>query len=353
VAQAERAAPTIHGYIWEQPEILSSIIEKRDALAAPFAELYDRTRPDRLYLIASGSSLNAAAAAAPLIEEALGIEATPAPPSNMPPIRGQRPLVVVVTQEGRSTNILAAMERLSGRPMAVVVSREDSPAGLRCPVRVPLACGDELVGPKTKGYAATVLTLYLLALSRAPQANAWLEPLKAAAALLPDNIRAAESWLERAAPELKRMRKCAVVGKGAAAIAAREGALKLQETIHVAAAAYDFEEFLHGPACALDADYAGLYLLPDETDPDAARVRGMIEWHRRIGAPVFAAGGWQPLRDGLGCAARMTGAWHADIFARMLPCQMAAAKIPAMLGIQDEKMLDFTRMDAELGIKAK
>ncbi|MDR1438911.1 MAG: SIS domain-containing protein [Clostridiales bacterium] len=347
--------PTIYSYIWEQPKILGKILEGRDGLAAPFAELCGRVVPDRLYLVASGSSLNAAAVAAPFMEDALGIEVTPAPPSSLPAIRGERPLVVCVSQEGRSTNILAAMERLSGFPMAVVTSAADSPAAARCPCAVRLACGEEKVGPKTKGYTATVLTLYMMALSRAPRerAEARLAALRDAAGRLEGNIRAAEAWLERAAPALARMRKCAVVGKQGAALAAREGALKLQETLHVAATAFDFEEFLHGPACALDADYAGLYILPGESDPDAERVRAMIEWHRQIGAPVFTAGGWQPLAGGLGCGLGMTGDWSADVFALMLPFQLAAAKIPALLGIQDEQMREFQCMDAALGIKAK
>ena len=59
--------------IHEQPKVLKRTIEGRKELAASFSDEFSAGSHDCIYLVASGTSRNASLAAAPFMEEMLGI----------------------------------------------------------------------------------------------------------------------------------------------------------------------------------------------------------------------------------------------------------------------------------------
>jgi glucosamine 6-phosphate synthetase-like amidotransferase/phosphosugar isomerase protein len=339
---------TILDYIHEQPSCLARIWRRRSEIAGDFARLCYEVKPDRLHLVASGSSLNAARVAAPFMEEVMGVEATPVAPSMLRVLRGQRPLVVAISQEGRSTNVIRAVRGLSEVPVIALTSSESAPLAGICGGVIPLECGAECVGPKTKGYTSTIFTLCMAAL--AASRNGEID-MSAMPLIMEKNISLAEAWLDRNKEALSRMAKCALVGKLDGHLSMFEGALKMQETLRIPAVSHDFEEFLHGPSCAIDSDFAGLYVLPSESDEDALRVEKMAQMHSQSSDLVFTVGERSCLSGGRSLELDIGGDWCGGPFAWILPCQLIAARIPAMLGIQDEEMLRFREFDSELGIK--
>ena len=60
---------TMYDYIFEQPEALRRVFEYREEDGQTFVKQYSKGKPKRVYLIGSGSSLNAAKAAAPVMEK--------------------------------------------------------------------------------------------------------------------------------------------------------------------------------------------------------------------------------------------------------------------------------------------
>ncbi|NCC08594.1 MAG: SIS domain-containing protein [Clostridia bacterium] len=129
------------------------------------------------------------------------------------------------------------------------------------------------------------------------------------------------------------IKKCCIIGKNVSSHAAAEGALKLDETMLIPACGYEFEEFLHGPACTIDNEMAGIYFIPDESDNDRDRMLKLAAFHKMLCNDVYTFGG-----DGCDCNLKLT-AWYADAFSYILPCQMMAAECPPEAGHKQFKYL--------------
>ncbi len=348
-------------YIYEQPAVIRAAIQTSDALVNDFCADFSNHMPDRLYLIASGTSCNACKAAQGFMEDVLGIEVTVAPPSRLPVIHGERPLIALVSQGGNSTNILSAQKALSGhRCIAVTANTKGALAagGLPCQI---IPCGDENVGPKTKGYTATIVTLYLMALHAAKRVRkitadhfeARMADLLRMCSQMQTDLGLAENWIRANKEGLMTLGACLVVGKGNSAAVALEGSLKITETVLVPAMPFDFEEFLHGPACAMGENVAGFYLLPDDQDPDYARFLKVVEVHRKISPGVYTIGRSGQLKDARDCVLLPSRSRDTDPFELVLPFQLLGALLPKMLGIVDKGMDFFKQLDKALSIKVE
>jgi glucosamine 6-phosphate synthetase-like amidotransferase/phosphosugar isomerase protein len=345
---------TMYDYILEQPAVLRDILNNRADYARDFVDYTAAVKPDRIYLIASGSSYNAALQSARFMEYLLGIDVIAAAPSFLPEIRG-KPLLIFISQGGGSTNTAAAFEQLTAWPCMSMTGKEKSRLKELCPRHVLIPCGEETAGPKTKGYTGTILSLYILALEAAKGAAGPAEDCLKVLARVPEdmaeNIGAVERWFDKNKGDLQRMGGCAVVGKNSAGLAAREGALKLQETMLIPAAGYEFEEFLHGPVCALDERQGGIYLMPAAEDPDYQRMAGLVEFHRQISPLAYTLGGSGDSGDLRDCALKTSGRWYTEVFEDILACQMMGAKLPDLMGVGDKGMRRFKLLDGLLTMK--
>lgn len=351
---------TMLDYIQEQPRLFQNLLRTRQSIAIPFCEVFCKAVPDELYLIASGTSLNAAAAAAPFMEEVLGCRVTVTPPSRLGKCWGRKPMEIFISQGGQSTNIVAAIEQSACRLQLAITANPQGRVNSLCGNAMELPCGPETVGPKTKGYTVTILTLYLSALEAAFRAGRlsagtyddYMEGLQVMADQSEENIRRTLAWLEQNTPSLRGMRTVYLTGKRQSGIVAREGALKLMETLMIPAAAFDFEESLHGPSCVLGQGVAGFYLLPPPYDPDGERMCRVVEYHRTRCPAVYTAG-LQESGDPRDCMVQGTGLWYTQPFEQILPFQAISAVIPQQLGIEGAGMRQFWELDAFLEIKHK
>ena len=143
-----------------------------------------------------------------------------------------------------------------------------------------------------------------------------------------------------------------LVGKGQALRIAQEGALKMQETLLIPTAAFDFEEFLHGPTSSIKPEVAGFYLLPPEGDPDRRRMLDLMAYHRSVCPHVYTLGQGTPA-DGRDCGLQVTGQWYTQPFEYILPMQVISAAVPAELGIENASFATFHKLDLLLNIKFK
>lgn len=266
----------MYEYYQSQPACLKHIFDDRKWLTENFVDFYVKHRPDRIYMIGSGSSLNACKAAQAFLEHILGVEVTVAAPSNPPIISGETPLIMVVSQGGRSSNTIAylAEQHAKGYLTASFTAGLDVPIAKMADIATDIGVGDEKVGPKTIGYTGTVLCLYLAALEAALASSALTDEAYAhETALLKetieygeDNLKRCETFYKRHAAALKTATHFLFVGKGCAAAVGAEDALKVLETLCYPSSGYEFEEYLHGPACCTDERTALFLFYSDDVD---------------------------------------------------------------------------------------
>ena len=117
-------------------------------------------------------------------------------------------------------------------------------------------------------------------------------------------------------------------------------------------AAFDFEEFLHGPTSSIKPDVAGFYLVPPEGDPDRRRMLDLMAYHRSVCPHVYTLGG-PDAADPRDCTLQVTDQWYTQPFEYILPMQVVSAAVPAELGIENASFATFHKLDMLLNIKFK
>lgn len=351
---------TMFDYILEQPEALQRVFDNRKEDAEVFIKLFRENRPSRIFLIGSGSSLNAAKAAAPVMESLLKIEVTPVASSAIPIFYDSHSFLIFISQGGNSTNTIAAIKSLASYPHMALTGSES------CTVNditdhVLIRCGEEKAGPKTKGYVSTIFALTCAALEAAKvlgsissnEYESKVSEFKMAVSRMSDNIQLAITWLRNNIEEMKKIEKCVVIGKHIGQAGALESALKLQETMLIPATGYEYEEFLHGADMAIDEKMAGLYLLPEQSDPDHERFVALINYHRTKCPFVYTVGGGEDLNTVRDLSIGTYDKESSKILSWCLPSQLMGAKIPSLIGKEGKGTLIFRELDAAVSIKAK
>ena len=180
---------------------------------------------------------------------------------------------VLVSQSGRSTELLELMERLDGAPTIVVSAFADSPLAQAADVWLPLG-PERDTAVSTLGYTATLQTLGLLTDALLGRESTW-EP-------------AAVPSLD--AEAFSRVQVLDAVGAGPAAGSAGETALLAREALMLPAAAYETRQYLHGPLESVTEGY-GVILFGSERE---RRLAGTLEGY---GATVALIEDPDPIRQ--------------------------------------------------------
>jgi len=264
----------IDTYIREQPGLLASLPAAITGAIAALPSL--AVQPERLVLIGTGSSMNALVAAATALEQATGALVTFKEPEaflHLPPRPSAAPtLVIAVSQSGRSTSTVEAVRRsvTLGFPTLVVVGEDGSPIAATGADIVLMPIGEELAGPKTKGYTASVLTLLAIAakLGGAPLDTAGLEGDLTKA--LSQSDAAAQVLLQTyGIPDYIQ-----VAGQHGHVGSALEASLKIAEITGVPTAGFDIEEALHGHVYGTTDRSLVLVIARDATEAKVAENLG-------------------------------------------------------------------------------
>lgn len=246
-------------YIKEQPEVWKNILNNRNEIFSPMKALSEK-KIKRIVIIGSGSSYNAGDMAASFFTEQLGIESyaiVPTRISKLPELLcPDETIIFAASQTGRSTSTLGAVKKFkeNGFETVAVTAVEDCPLVRECDYYQPIVCGEETVGPKTKGQTATILTLYIavmtLCLSNGmlneSKSNEIFENLKRSFEFAEGNILKSCEFVKQHCSMLAEKESFTLIADGVGYPAIKEGALKILETLCVPAVAYEFEEYLHG-----------------------------------------------------------------------------------------------------------
>ncbi len=267
---------TMYQYVYETREAALHIVDNSAKLCEKFAAQFAAKKYQRILLTASGTSNNSCITAKYFMEKMLGIPCVISTSYDFAHYETifypETDLVVAVTQEGESTNTIDAIERANAMGMDTYVVTEDldNTCTQIAGGKVTIDCGREFMGPKTKGYTCTVLTLYIMAVEAAKASGrideAQYQDIMARMRKTVDNIdnvaHAADAWFEENKEDLQPCEKCYVLGYGANYGTAIEGALKSLETVRYTFFSFSVEEFLHGPLASVKPDVYTIMLMP-------------------------------------------------------------------------------------------
>ncbi len=239
------SAINIQTFIQEQPKVLRRVLDEIPTVVGKFSGILD---VDALYLVGSGTSLNALLAVEPVFSERTGCTVQVQGPlsflNRAKGTKGKSSAAIILSQTGTSTTTIEAVKHALrlGMRTVTLTAEEKSPIVPASSNVLVIPAGPEPVGPKTKGYAASVLTLLLLALGE--EANHLnFSPFLAGYAALIEESREKVRLL---AADSREADYFLIMGQGRHYATALEGSLKITEMSGVPSAGFDTEEAFHG-----------------------------------------------------------------------------------------------------------
>lgn len=245
----------------EAKEAPQRIAEQLAANAATVEQVVAQIRkraPKFVYMVGRGSSDHAGVFAKYLIEVEIGLPVAAAAPSIASvynkSLQLTDALVLVISQSGRSPDILAQVEmaKRSGAMVVALVNDTSSPLAEQAHYVLPLHVGAEKAVAATKSYLATLSAILQLVAQWSGNAA-----LQQAVLNLPQQLQqAVEAKQQLSSSALEKVVHLVVLGRGLGYAISREIALKLKEVCGIHAEAFSSAEFLHGPVTLVKNQFA-------------------------------------------------------------------------------------------------
>jgi len=243
-------------------------LQENSALYQTIALQIRQFDPAFVYIVGRGTSDHAGVFARYLIEVELGVVVAAAAPSVASlfarQVRLQRALVLLISQSGRSEDLLAQARaaKQSGALVVALVNDISSPLAALADHAIPLLAGPEKAVAATKSYLCTLSALLSLVAHWKQD-----EQLLAALQQLPQQLQQVLNQpVQLQAEQVQALRHCVVLGRAFGYAIAREMALKIKEVCGIQAEAFSSAEFLHGPISLLNQPLTLLDVdLSDET----------------------------------------------------------------------------------------
>lgn len=326
-------------YIREQATILSGLASAVADTLARCPAL--QQTPQRIVLLGTGSSMNALLAAAEALETATGATVVAKEPEaflRLPPkMNRQATLVLAASQSGMSIQTIEAVSLAvkSGFPTLVITGDGNSLITKTGADVLVMPIGEETVGPKTKGYSATVLSAFAVA----AKFRGWHLDLTSLAGPLTLTIETGLAAAQTLLNTFGVPDYILVAGQGQHLGSALETGLKIAEISGVPTASFDTEEALHGHCYGTTKQSLVLVIAQTETE---ARVAA------NLGEALAELGPRLALLNLSGHATRFDLAvswpiapgydWLAAIWAP-IPLQWYGCELAKARGIDPDKMI--------------
>jgi len=263
--------------IFEQPRVIADCLAgrpDREGGRVVLPELEAVPAPERLFIVACGTSYHAGLWGMYLMEQWAGIPTRVEIASELryrEPILGPGDTVLAISQSGETADTLAGVQLAKARGARVIglCNVVGSSLAREADVVLYTQAGPEISVASTKAMCSqlTLLTLMALAFGAAkgvlpPEAALCLADLEHLPAALDDALPA----MRRRARELCRVYAEAgsflYLGRGLNFPLALEGALKLKEISYIHAEGYAAGEMKHGPIALIDPKFPTFALAP-------------------------------------------------------------------------------------------
>lgn len=242
----------------QTPAVIEKQLVLNENKAKSIGEKLRAFNPKMVMIIGRGSSDHAGVFGKYLIEIETGVPTFAAAPS-VASVYGKelklaQALVIVISQSGRSPDILAQAEmaKKAGAYCIALVNDETSPLVDIVDDVLPLIAGVEVSVAATKSYLATLSALLQMTAY-------WAENQELINALntLPSALQSMiDSEVQLTPSSLDGVKSMVVLGRGLGYAVSKEMALKLKEVSSIHAEAFSSAEFLHGPVTLVEQGLA-------------------------------------------------------------------------------------------------
>ncbi|MBO4684100.1 MAG: glutamine--fructose-6-phosphate transaminase (isomerizing), partial [Desulfovibrio sp.] len=291
--------------IFEQPRVVADGLAGRVARGSGevrLPELDALPVPERLHVVACGTSYHAGLWGRYLIEQWAGIPVQVEIASEFryreKLLLGPRDMVLVISQSGETADTLAALRiaKEQGVPLLGLCNVVGSSIAREADSVVFTQAGPEISVASTKAMCSQMLMLALMALSWSARKGTTDEAFRAG---IVDGLLGLPKMLEEALPgmhararELSRKYSGAknffYLGRGHCFPLALEGALKLKELSYIHAEGYASGEMKHGPIALIDRSFPTFAIaLDDDLLPKIKS--NMVEIQARQGRVIALA----------------------------------------------------------------
>ena len=269
--------------IREQPEVWERIA--RSDAATQLARAFE----GEIILIGSGSSLFAAQLGAiALRRRGMSAHALAASEARGDNRAYQERTIVAISQSGRSTDIMTALDVLHPKRTIALTNSSESPLAQRADLTIDVLAGPEHAIPASKSVSSTIAILLsaasLLGGDRTRDPEILIRTAQTIATWL---AGAGVEAVVRAAVAIAARHDVMVLGTDYGAPIAREAALKFKEATYLHAEGFEAGEFRHGSAAMVDTSSVVLGIM----DHDAVEIVGQpLREAHRTGALRYAIG---------------------------------------------------------------
>jgi glucosamine--fructose-6-phosphate aminotransferase (isomerizing) len=257
---------SLHSEIFEQPQILESLLADQRASIGRIASAIRAYTPNYVFLAARGTSDNAGRYANYLWGSMNRLPVALATPSlftlyGRPPVlRGA--LVVGISQSGQSPDIVGVLEegRRQGCLTLAITNATQSPLAHAADHVLDIQAALETAVAATKTYTAELTTIAMLSVALRGDSGRW-EDLSRVPGWVSQALEL-DAQIARLVERYRYMSHCVVVGRGYNYATAFEWSLKLKELAYVVAEPYSPADFLHGPIAMVERGFPVMAVAP-------------------------------------------------------------------------------------------
>jgi len=257
----------LHSEIFEQPQIMSNLLVQQWPAIQEIARQIRSYEIDYIFLVARGTSDNAARYAQYLLGASNGLPIALATPSlftlyEAPP-RLKHALVIGVSQSGKSPDIVRVLEeaRSQGCPTLAITNAPDSDLNRAALFDINIQAGVETAVAATKTYTAQLMAIAMLSAALKEDATAYATLQRVPEWI--EQVLRMDATIMQMAERYRYMSQCVVIGRGFNYSTAFEWSLKLKELTYVVAEPYSSADFQHGPIAVVDQGFPVLAVMPE------------------------------------------------------------------------------------------
>ncbi|MBN8563015.1 MAG: SIS domain-containing protein [Leptolyngbya sp. UWPOB_LEPTO1] len=267
--------------IHQQPDVIRHQLDRTISIGIP----------DRINILACGTSLNAGLIGQFLFEQIAQIPTQVRSSSeslSAPLLETPNTITIAITQSGETADTIAALQQVQSKRVAIT-NGIDSTITRFADHTIYTNAGEEKSVAATKTFTSQIVLFYKLAFQIAHENQklsdrefaSHLESLKQIPQQMEKLLN--ENTIVELAQTLKETRDLIILGSGINTAIALEGALKLKEATYTHAEGYAAGEFLHGPIALLDAEIPTLAIVTE----DDSRIQKTIDRIRAHGNHVI------------------------------------------------------------------
>lgn len=266
---ADEKKVTMIDFVKDTPPQVRKNVERSRELTQSLVDEYVKKDYRRILIVACGSSYNGSLCGRPFLQKITGKDVKVIPPFTFVHFNegfDDDDFIVVVSQSGRSTNAIEALEFIKSKGHKTIGITADVNSDFKdiCDLTLEWGIGVETVAYVTKGVAT--LAEYFMLFGIEAQLRKGLISEKEAEDYKKEILKAMDAHEQLQASALKyvdthvkqlyNMQELYVISAGANLGTATEAALKISETVKIHATAYECEEFLHGPVYPMNTRYS-------------------------------------------------------------------------------------------------